>query len=111
VIEHVPGGHYIETISINRQPLSIRNQGSDPDGAAQTCHCGGRQVDANQATPSFILATAPAGAPLAEVTVRISAGVYGGPSRLRLSEVVTGSMDDEVFWRTGFDPATQWTET
>ncbi|WP_422771091.1 right-handed parallel beta-helix repeat-containing protein [Plantactinospora sp. WMMC1484] len=55
-------------------------------------------------SPSFVLATAPAGAPLAEVTVQTRNGSHTGPSGLPLAEVVADSMDDEVFWRTSFDP-------
>ena len=55
-------------------------------------------------SPSFIVATAPAGAILAEATVTTSAGTDTGPSGLPLAEVTADSMDDEVFWRTSFDP-------
>lgn len=54
-------------------------------------------------SPSFIVATAPAGASLAEATVTTSAGNYSGPSGLPLAGVTADSMDDEVFWRSSFD--------
>jgi hypothetical protein len=54
-------------------------------------------------SPSFIVATAPAGAVLAEATVTTAAGNYSGPSGLPLAGVTADSMDDEVFWRTSFD--------
>ena len=53
---------------------------------------------------TFIIATAPAGAALAEATVNTAKGTVSGPSGLPLTEVTADSMDDEVFWRTSFDP-------
>ncbi|HEV7974334.1 discoidin domain-containing protein [Amycolatopsis sp.] len=54
-------------------------------------------------SPTFIVATAPAGASLAEAAVTTSAGSYAGPSGLPLAGVTADSMDDEVFWRSSFD--------
>ncbi|HEY3710092.1 MAG TPA: discoidin domain-containing protein [Amycolatopsis sp.] len=55
-------------------------------------------------SPSFLVATAPAGAITAEATVRTPQGAYSGPSGLPLASVTADSMDDEAFWNTSFYP-------
>ncbi|HET6504024.1 MAG TPA: discoidin domain-containing protein [Amycolatopsis sp.] len=55
-------------------------------------------------SPAFIVATAPAGAELAEATVRTAAGTASGPAGLPIAQVTADSMDDEAFWNTSFTP-------
>jgi hypothetical protein len=55
-------------------------------------------------TPTFIVATAPAGASTAEATVTTSLGTYSGPSGLPVADVTADSQDSEAQWHTSFDP-------
>jgi len=55
-------------------------------------------------SPAFIFATVPAGAEVAEATVRTAAGSASGPSGLPLQAVTADSMDDEAYWNTSFTP-------
>lgn len=55
-------------------------------------------------SPSFIEATAPAGAETREATVRTAHGSYSGPSGLPLAAVTADSMDNESVWHVNFSP-------
>ncbi|MCW2863574.1 MAG: hypothetical protein JWP48_5282 [Actinoallomurus sp.] len=98
----------VETISprggvvATATPVLITGSGFS---AGSTVSFGGvRAASVQVLTPTFIVATAPAGASTAEATVTTSAGTYSGPSGLPLADVAADSMDSEAQWHVSFDP-------
>jgi hypothetical protein len=73
--------------------------------AGATVSFAGRPATSVQVlSPTFIVATAPAGAITAEATVTTAAGSYSGPSGLPLADVTADSMDNEAYWHVSFTP-------
>jgi hypothetical protein len=90
--------------SVTTSPRTVLVAGSGFTPGSQVSFNGVAAVSTSVLSPSFIEATAPAGADTTEATVRTPHGSYSGPSGLPLAAVTADSMDDENFFHISFSP-------